>query len=136
MSEFQLHPRLAADTLNICTLAIAQVLLMNDSRYPWLVLVPRIADAREMHRLDKATRHLLHDEIQLCTTALEQHSQPYKMNVATLGNQVEQLHIHIVARRQSDVAWPGPVWGVGQAEAYDQGSANDVITSIRSRIEV
>jgi diadenosine tetraphosphate (Ap4A) HIT family hydrolase len=98
------------------------------------VLVPRIADARELHCLEETTRYTLNNEIQLCTEALEQHSQPYKMNVATLGNQVEQLHIHIVARRQSDAAWPGPVWGVGQAEAYDQASADELIASIQRLI--
>ena len=135
MSEFQLHPGLDADTLNVSTLAVAQVLLMNDSRYPWLVLVPRIAHARELHSLEETTRHTLNNEIQLCTTALERHCQPYKMNVATLGNQVEQLHIHIVARRQSDAAWPAPVWGVGKAEAYDKDSADELIASIQRLID-
>ena len=91
---------------------------MNDARYPWCILVPRVADARELHALPRPVAQQVLDEITLVASALERICKPLKMNIAALGNQVPQLHIHIIARRSDDAAWPAPVWGVGQAIPY------------------
>ena len=115
---FVIHPRLLADTHRLGALAVADLLLMNDVRFPWCILVPRIADARELHALPRDTVIALLDEITLTAATLERLFKPVKMNVAALGNQVPQLHVHVIARRSDDAAWPAPVWGVGQAVPY------------------
>jgi diadenosine tetraphosphate (Ap4A) HIT family hydrolase len=111
MPEFQLHPTLADDTIEITQWPLCRVLLMNDSRYPWLILVPARADMKEMHDLDAADRSLLMSEIDRASRVLSDLFSPNKINVGALGNIVQQLHIHIVARFETDDAWPGPVWG-------------------------
>ena len=115
---FTLHPRLMADTLHVGDLPLCRVLLMNDATYPWLVLVPRRSELREIHDLDEADQHMLVGEISLASQKMQQHCQAEKMNVAALGNQVPQLHVHVIARFQDDPAWPGPVWGVMPARPY------------------
>ena len=116
--KFVLHPRLEQDTVPVTDLPLCTVRLMDDSRFPWIVLIPKLADLREIHRLEKRMRHELMDEIALCSAAMEREYTADKMNVAALGNMVPQLHIHIIARFESDDAWPGPVWGVGEALPY------------------
>jgi len=116
--KFVLHPMLDQDTVPVTDLPLCTVRLMDDSRFPWIVLIPKLADLREIHRLEKRMRHELMDEIALCSAAMEREYSADKMNVAALGNMVPQLHIHIIARFESDDAWPGPVWGVGEALPY------------------
>lgn len=118
MSGFALHPRLAADTHPVGELALCQVLLAKDARFPWLILVPKRAGLSELTDLDSAERGLLFDEIAAASSALRRLFAPDRINVAAIGNMVGQLHIHVVARTQSDPAWPGPVWGHGTATAY------------------
>ncbi len=108
-SEFGLHERLAADTLPVADWPLSRVLLMNDARFPWLILVPRVPDAREIHRLPDDTRAALFDEITRATARLEEVTGADKMNVAALGNMVPQLHVHVIARFEGDAGWPGPV---------------------------
>ena len=115
---FDLHPQLQADTFHLEDWALSRVLLMNDCRFPWLVLVPMRPRLRELHDLGPADRALLTEEITRASRALSSAFSPDKINVGALGNIVEQLHIHIIARWQSDPAWPGPVWGKGKAEHY------------------
>ena len=116
--KFVLHPMLDQDTVPVTDLPLCTVRLMDDSRFPWIVLIPKLADLREIHRLEKRMRNELMDEIALCSAAMEREYSADKMNVAALGNMVPQLHIHIIARFESDAAWPGPVWGVGEALPY------------------
>ncbi|HYD98552.1 MAG TPA: HIT domain-containing protein [Alphaproteobacteria bacterium] len=116
--SFELHPRLAADTHAVGDMALCRVLLMNDGRFPWLILVPRRAGARDVHRLDPADRVLLLDEAARAAAWLEDRFAADKMNVAALGNMVPQLHLHVIARRTDDAAWPNPVWGRGEAVPY------------------
>jgi diadenosine tetraphosphate (Ap4A) HIT family hydrolase len=122
MSDFTLHSRLAADTIFVADLLLCRVLLMNDVRYPWLVLVPRIADAVEIFDLSVQDRATLVEEITEAARTLQQLSGAAKMNIGALGNLVPQLHIHIVARNAGDPAWPGPVWGHGPAVPYLPGA--------------
>lgn len=111
MSEWSLHHQLAADTEFVAGLPVCDVRLMNDANYPWLILVPRVADARELIDLDDTVRHQLTDEIDTASRALRTTYRPHKLNVAALGNVVAQLHVHVIARFEHDPAWPAPVWG-------------------------
>ena len=92
---------------------------MDDARYWWLVLVPEIDDAMEWHHLDETARHYLFDVTTYAASVLENLARADKMNIAALGNTVRQLHVHVIARYEGDVAWPGPVWGAGDALPYD-----------------
>lgn len=112
MTDFALHPQLAKDTLPIVDWPVCRVLRMNDTTYPWLILVPRRAQCREIAELSRGERHILIDEIARASQALQRECQPEKINVGALGNMVPQLHIHVIARLTSDPAWPKPVWGV------------------------
>ena len=105
-----LHPQLAADTAPVCDLALSLLLVMNDANFPWLILAPRRAGASEIIDLG-GEQALLVDEIALVSRALKDETRCDKLNVATIGNVVPQLHVHIVARRKEDAAWPKPVWG-------------------------
>jgi len=119
MREFVLHERLEADTVFVADWPLCRVLLMNDARYPWLVLVPRRAEATEIFELDIQDRALLIEETARAARALKPYAT--KINIGALGNLVPQLHIHVVARNVGDAAWPGPVWGQGKAVAYAPG---------------
>lgn len=131
---FQLDSRLAADTVPVTSLPLSEVLLINDCRYAWCVLVPRVPGLRDFHDLPEEHKHSMHEEIDRVSLALKDLAQAHKINVAALGNIVEQLHIHIVARHRDDDAWPGPVWGVGAAEPYSEHNAHKMIASLRDRI--
>ncbi|MGI9328289.1 MAG: HIT domain-containing protein [Pseudomonadales bacterium] len=121
MSEFRLHPTLAADTLSVTTLALSQVLLMNDERYPWLIIVPQRPALTELYQLKSGDRQQLMRELDAASQVL--HTQPLmsKINVASLGNLVPQLHVHVVGRHAADPAWPGPVWGHSAPVPYAPG---------------
>lgn len=114
---FSLHPQLERDTFVISDMKLCRVFLMNNSLFPWLILVPRIENAKEIIDLADAERHLLMDEITAASHAIKAQFAPDKLNVAALGNQVPQLHIHVIARFACDNAWPQPVWGKG-SQAY------------------
>ncbi len=115
---FELHPQLAADTVLIKKLELSQVLLSKDSRFPWLILVPEIAGATDLHALRPQDYRIVCEEMQLVASKVEAAFNPDKMNIASLGNMVPQLHIHIVARWKEDAAWPAPIWGNGEATPY------------------
>lgn len=115
---FKLDDRLHADTYVIGELELCLLLLMNDSRYPWLILVPKLANISEVYQLSEQQQHSLWQETTLISHTLSQLVDAHKMNVATLGNVVNQLHMHVVARHTSDAAWPAPVWGAGIAQPY------------------
>jgi diadenosine tetraphosphate (Ap4A) HIT family hydrolase len=117
--EFVLDQRLANDTAFVCDWALSRVLLMNDTRYPWLVLVPRRAGAVEVFDLSPADQALQWREVAHAGLLLKGASGCGKVNIGALGNIVSQLHIHIVGRSQGDFAWPGPVWGKGEAVRFD-----------------
>lgn len=116
---FRLDDRLAADTVPIRNLPLCHVLLMDNRAWPWLILVPARDGIREVHRLNAADRARLMEEIAVVSEVMETMFQPDKLNVAALGNIVNQLHVHIVARKVGDPAWPGPVWGSGHGDRYD-----------------
>lgn len=115
---WRLDPRLADDTHPVSTLGLSELRLMDDANHPWLILVPRIEHAVEWIDLDSVQQAELTREIDHCSRALRAAVQPHKLNVAALGNQVEQLHIHVIARYRHDIAWPRPVWGSATALPY------------------
>ncbi|GBU17190.1 MULTISPECIES: HIT family protein [Methylobacterium] len=118
MSDFSLDPRLAADTVPVGDLPLCSVLMMDDRRFPWLVLVPRRLGLREVTDLSEDDARLLWEETRLAARVAQALWRPDKVNVASLGNVVGQLHMHVVARFASDAAWPGPVWGHGSREPF------------------
>ncbi len=133
-ADFKLHPQLEADTFPVARLALNDVLLINDSRYVWCILVPRLPNLSELHDLPAEQRARMHDEVDSVSVALKNFTNAYKMNVAALGNMVEQLHVHVIARKKGDAAWPGPVWGVGVAEPYSTKNADALIYNLRNVI--
>jgi len=134
MSNFILHSKLAADTFEVLSLKVSQLLLMNDARYPWLILVPEVSDMRDLHNLSAKQYHSVTQEIAQVSKVLESVTQAHKMNVGALGNMVPQLHIHIIARQTNDAAWPAPVWGVGEAQPYSQDAAKILVQQIASKL--
>lgn len=115
---FQLNPRLAADSVHLGDLPLCQLRLMNDSRFFWLLLIPRLPDAMEITDLNKTDYQQLWQEVRHLSEIIKPLLQADKLNVATLGNQVPQLHLHLIARFKTDAAWPNPVWGSGTAVPY------------------
>ena len=134
--SWQLHSQLAADTIPIGDLGLSHVLLMNDATYPWLILVPRVAGITEIIDLPDADRGRLMDEISRASEALKSTTRCDKLNVAAIGNVVPQLHIHIVARRRGDPAWPKPVWGIAPPQPYAAGQAEALISTIRGAMRI
>lgn len=128
---FELHPQLAADCFDLGRLDLCRLLLMNDARYPWCILVPERDGVREIHHLAAADQHRLLEQSCLLAQAMEHLLRPDKLNVAALGNVVPQLHVHHVARYRSDPAWPAPVWGSGPAQPYSQDQARARIDALR-----
>lgn len=117
---FALDPRLDNDTIKIGSFALSEVLLMNDARYPWVILVPRITGATEIHLLSVDDQQQLMTESSFVASKLAEMVHADKMNVAALGNVVSQLHVHHVARFKMDETWPAPVWGRGTAIPYSE----------------
>jgi diadenosine tetraphosphate (Ap4A) HIT family hydrolase len=131
---FALDPRLAADTIEIGDLALSRVLLMNDARYLWLILAPRRDNLSELFDLDGADRAVLMEEIAAVSRALIGTPGVDKINVGALGNIVRQLHIHVIARRFNDAAWPGPVWGAGAARRYEAEAARKIAQRLKEAL--
>jgi diadenosine tetraphosphate (Ap4A) HIT family hydrolase len=130
---FVLHPQLAQDTTPLGDLALTRVLVMNDANYPWLILVPRRADAVEIVDLAGDDQVQLTREIALASRALRAVTPCDKLNVAAIGNLVPQLHVHVVARRRDDLAWPKPVWGAAPAKPYEAAARDALTTGLRTR---
>ena len=131
---WSLHPQLAQDTSNIGDLPLARVLLMNDANYPWLVLVPRRAHVVEIIDLDEEQQELLMREIALLAGVLKDVTGCDKLNIAAIGNIVPQLHVHVVARRRDDAAWPRPVWGAAPARPYEPSEREALIAAVRREV--
>jgi diadenosine tetraphosphate (Ap4A) HIT family hydrolase len=134
--QFTLDPQLAADTVPIGDLPLCRVLLNDDANYPWLILVPRRAGLIELIDLDEAARCTLMGEIAQVSAALKAHTSCDKLNVAALGNVVAQLHIHIVARFRTDVAWPNPVWGKARRLPYEIAARDALIGAMRVALQI
>ena len=130
MPDFQLDPRIASDSVPVTALALSDLRLMKDRRFPWLILVPRRPAVAEIIDLSGADRAVLLGEMVQVSGALRAATGCDKLNIGALGNIVRQLHVHVVARFESDAAWPGPVWGSGAAIPYAPGEAERLIARL------
>lgn len=133
-ASFQLDPRLEADSLPVAELGLCSLRLMDDQRFPWLLLVPRRAGLREIFELPAFEQAELLIELNHAARALSAVAAPHKLNLGALGNIVQQLHLHLVARQPDDVAWPGPVWGNGARQPYPPAAAQAVIAQLRQAL--
>jgi diadenosine tetraphosphate (Ap4A) HIT family hydrolase len=132
--SWSLHPQLERETETIGDLALSRLLFSNDANYPWLLLVPRRPGASEIIDLDIADQRQLMAEITAMSHALKAVTHCDKLNVAAIGNIVPQLHVHIIARRHNDPAWPKPVWGALPARAWDVDTRERLIAALRGKI--
>ncbi len=128
---FELHTRLREDCIPIGKLPLCHVLLMNDSNYPWLILVPRRQDIEEIYQLEAEDQEQLTWESSFVASRLAADFKADKMNIAALGNVVPQLHIHHVVRHQTDVAWPNPIWGHKPVLPYSQSQLDELVQRLR-----
>lgn len=131
---FAPDPRLASDTIFVADGPLSQLRLMDDSRYRWLVLVPRVPGAVEWIDLDGDAQRLLLAELNLAGRLLRAWAPTRKLNIGALGNVVRQLHVHVLARSEDDAAWPGPVWGAGTAERYDDAAKLALVARLRDHL--
>ena len=133
-AEFVLDPRLADDTLPVGRLGLCDVRLMNDRRYPWVILVPMVPDLVELHQLPATLSDALHTAIIGAGRAVAAWPGVDKINTGALGNVVAQLHVHVVGRRAGDPAWPGPVWGHSPRVPYEHGVEAPLLHHLRDRL--
>lgn len=130
---FTLHPQLQQDTLPIGDLPLCRVLLMNNRHFPWLILVPRRENIRELFELSVEDYAIATAEIRETAKQFQLHTKAHKMNIAALGNMVPQLHIHIIARFKNDAAWPKPVWGEA-SDPYEKTELPAVIAALQKTL--
>ena len=133
---FTLDPQLEQDTALVADWHLCQVRLMNDSRYPWVILIPKVSGIAEIHELSEAQQQLLLGESVRLSKALDQLFAPHKLNVAALGNMVRQLHIHHIVRFEHDVSFPRPVWGVGDSVPYDADALNETVNGLQIALDL
>jgi diadenosine tetraphosphate (Ap4A) HIT family hydrolase len=133
--DFDLDPKLQDENFFICDLPLSHVLLHNDQRFPWLILVPRIYGVHEIFELSTENQSQLNIEVIEISRFLKKYACVQKINVGALGNIVTQLHIHIVGRNTFDAAWPNPVWGYGNPVPYRKEQLDDLLREYRQGIE-
>jgi diadenosine tetraphosphate (Ap4A) HIT family hydrolase len=133
-SAWSLHPQLKQDTIDIGDLPLSKVLVIKDSNYPWLMLVPRRPEKVEIIDLDEVEQAQLMAEVSRVARALKEITKCDKLNIAALGNVVPQLHVHVIARRTGDAAWPRPVWGAVPPLAHDAAEVQHFISALRRKI--
>jgi diadenosine tetraphosphate (Ap4A) HIT family hydrolase len=133
-AAFELHPQLARDTVALGDLPLSRVLVINDANWPWLLLVPRRAHVSEIIDLDEVEQAQLWTEVARAGRALKDVTACDKLNIAALGNVVPQLHVHVIARRNGDAAWPKPVWGAVPPLSYDGAELERFIQTLRRKL--
>lgn len=131
MNPWQLDPRLADDSHPVALLPLSELRLMDDSNHPWLIVVPRVSGAVEVIDLPDSAQLQLLREVRQCSRLLRERFAPDKLNIAALGNLVPQLHVHVVARYATDIAWPRPVWGHAPARPYTPEALVERIAVLR-----
>ncbi|UXU06103.1 MULTISPECIES: HIT domain-containing protein [Rhizobium/Agrobacterium group] len=130
LETFRLDDRLARDSALVMRLGLCELRLQNDSRWPWLVLVPQRGGASELFDLTPLDQAVLTFETNLVASALKDVTGATKINVGALGNIVRQLHVHIIARHEGDTCWPGPIWGHGTPVPYGPGEKESLMKKI------
>ncbi len=131
---FQLHPQLQQDCITIGRFELCRLLMMNDSQYPWFILVPEKADMSEIYQLSTPDRDLLVEESSYLAENLAKLYQADKMNIAAIGNMVPQLHIHHIVRYRTDKAWPAPVWGKFDAVPYTEQQMTENLSIVKNQL--
>ena len=134
--SFTIDAKLVTDTIRLGSFPLCDVLLMNDSRFPWVILVPKIPDLQNFHEIPTEFRDVLFQEIEQTSNVIQKLWPVDKMNVAALGNQVSQLHIHVIGRRRTDDAWPNPVWGHGTPHPYTAADRPNVVQSLAEELRL
>jgi diadenosine tetraphosphate (Ap4A) HIT family hydrolase len=124
--SFKLHPQLEKDSYILAEFNLCKVLLINDSNYPWLCLVPKRENISEMHELEEDDEMILLSEIMQTSRIMKKVFNADKINIAALGNMVPQLHVHVVVRYKTDVAWPSPIWGKAEMIEYTDKQIEDI----------
>ncbi|MEP0942839.1 MAG: HIT family protein [Rhizobiaceae bacterium] len=132
--SWQLDSRLNNDTIPVFDNGGVSILLMNDRRWPWLILVPKVVGAEELHDLGPEIAPVVMDIAISTGEKLKSMTGCEKINIAAIGNMVRQLHIHVIARSEGDANWPGPVWGYGSAEPYNETEASDLIGNLKEQL--
>ncbi len=125
-TEFSLHPQLVKDCFELAELPLCKLLLCNDSAYPWFILVPKVTDIKDVYQLDWQQQQQLLNESSLLSELVMQVFSGDKMNVAALGNVVEQLHVHHIVRYKSDISWPKPIWGQQPSTPYTDAELTEL----------
>ncbi|MDO9474764.1 MAG: HIT domain-containing protein [Caulobacter sp.] len=141
MAEFALDPAFEGGSIAVGDLPLCHVRLQTDARWPWLILIPRRPGLREVEDVSAADRARLIEETVLAGQAVRAIGAATgftveKLNIGALGNVTPQLHVHVVGRRAGDAAWPGPVWGVGVAEAYEAEALEAAVAAVRGRLDI
>lgn len=134
MSNFLLNETLTADTVPVTSWPLCRILLMNDSHYPWLILVPAQPGIKEIHELSLGDQSQLMSELGRASQALFNLLSPDKINIGALGNVVPQLHIHVIARFRGDAAWPEAVWGSHQPIPYKPHALKDTLKNFQKAL--
>jgi diadenosine tetraphosphate (Ap4A) HIT family hydrolase len=133
---FQLHPQLKKDCVSLGRLNLCQLLIMNDSQFPWFILVPEIYGITEIYQLSKQQQNALIEESSVLAELLNKHFKADKINIAAIGNLVPQLHVHHVVRYHSDKAWPAPVWGKFSTIPYTEQELLETVRLIRNHLDL
>ncbi|MCW8994625.1 MAG: HIT family protein [Psychromonas sp.] len=128
--KFQLDPRLANDCYQMAESADSIWLLLNNSHFPWFIIVPKTS-LSELYQLEKAQQEQLQSEVNLISEFVDTHFDCDKLNVASIGNIVKQMHIHIIARTESDPCWPGVVWGTNFKQTYETSKVQEIQTKLK-----
>ncbi len=136
MTSYQIDSRLKNDSLSVGRLELCEVRLIDDCRWPWLLLIPMRDGLCEIFDLDGQEQQLLAAETSHASAVLKRITGSEKINTGALGNTVQQLHVHIIARQQDDAKWPGQVWGFGSAEPYDKEKASTLIKQLQRELNV
>ena len=134
LDEFKLDRRLESDSDRVIQTGLCDLRLSKDARWPWLILVPRRTDITEVFELTPLDQVLLTFETEMVASALKKITGATKINIGALGNIVRQLHVHVIARFEGDANWPGPVWGFGRAEPYEDGKRDEFIAKLREAL--
>jgi diadenosine tetraphosphate (Ap4A) HIT family hydrolase len=135
LQQFTVDPQIESDSVPVTELKLSHVRLMRDANYPWLLLLPRRMGIFDLVDLNPEDRITLMDEIALVSTALRETVPCDKLNVATLGNAVRQLHVHVIVRTFNDPGWPKPVWGAAPKQDYAPGAAEALAAKLKARLK-
>jgi diadenosine tetraphosphate (Ap4A) HIT family hydrolase len=133
---FTLHPQLAKDCFELAEFPLCKLLLCNDSAYPWFILVPKVDDITDIYQLDWQQQQQLLNESSLLSELVMQVFIGYKMNVAALGNVVEQLHVHHVVRFKNDASWPKPIWGQQPLTPYTEIELDELKAKVLPKLAI